>query len=79
MQLLASKTYSAVDVWIRGEKDPFRMPVDTGLKLMDALTSGNAGTHIQLTDQDGHVVVKLKTEIVTVSPQQKIPDVKDYV
>lgn len=66
MQLLDSNNYQSVTVEFRDET--VTMPVDTGLKLMEYLTSDNAASHVMLTDTEGVQVVVNKHDIRRVSP-----------
>lgn len=67
MQLLSSKNYSEVRVYLRDDGVVI-MPPQSGLKLMDYLTGNLETKHVKLTDKDGTVTVVLITDIKKVEP-----------
>lgn len=78
MLQLDSKNYDYVDVEMRGDDGPTRMPVSTGLKLMEFLTASTAN-HVQITNMDGDVIVVRTTDITRVTPIKKSGELKKYV
>lgn len=66
-------------VTVRDYDLPIKLDVNTGMKLMDYLTTKQAGTHVQLTTEDGTPVVVKTTDIYKVEPVHKPKDVSQYV
>lgn len=79
MPQLASRNYQAVTVVIRDIETPVIMTVATGLRLMDYLTGGQAGSHVQITPQDGVPFVVRVADIQKIEPIAKLTEVKNYV
>lgn len=79
MQQLSSKNFEAVLVTIRDYDQPVKLDVQRGVKLMDYLTTGQAGSHIKITLEDGTPIVVKTSDIYKVEPVQKLKGVKDYV
>ena len=79
MLQLNSKNYEAVNLTIRGYDEPIVMPVSKGKALMDYLTSGTAGNHVEITTEDGTPVVVKVLDIQKVEPIVKLTEVSKYV
>lgn len=78
MQQLSSNNYETVDILLRGEDKIFEMPVDTGLRLMNYLTTDAPRSHVMLTDIRGRVVVVRVNDIMKIEPIIKHKRLEDY-
>jgi len=76
---LNSNNYEKVLVIVNDYEKPIEMDVVRGLKLLDHLTKGQAGTHVRLTLEDGTVVGIKTTDIRKVEPIAKMKGLDEYV